>query len=179
MSPAEPPARAPSALKRPAAVAAPGTDEQLEAMLASGQALHGQGLLEEAHRAFGQAHRRRPSDHRCQSWYGLTLILVERNSNLGVRYCEEAVFRGAGAQDPAAWLNLGRAFSALGYRDRAVRAFQKGLDLAPEHPGLREEMEKLGVRRKPIIGFLDRRNPVNRMLGRLRHRFLGGPAGTR
>lgn len=179
MSPPDSPARSSSALKRPAAVSPPGQDEELEELLRKGQELYGQGSLEEAHAVFAKAHRRRPPDHRCQSWYGLTLILVERNSNLGVRYCEEAVLRGAGAEDALGWLNLGRAFDALGYRDRAVRAFQKGLELSPEHAGLRTEMEKLGVRRRPVIGFLDRGNPVNRVLGRLRHRLLGGQTRAR
>lgn len=168
-----------SALKRPAAVAPQGRDDELEALLEKGEKLHGQGLLEDAHGAFGKAHRRRPSDARCQSWYGLTLILVEKNSNLGVRYCEEAVFRGAGADDPVCWVNLGRAFAALGYRDRAVRAFQKGLALSPEHAGLRAEMDQLGIRREPVLRFLDRGNPINRVLGRLRHRLLGAPLRTR
>jgi tetratricopeptide (TPR) repeat protein len=173
MSPADATSRS-SALKRPAAVGSPAPDQELEELLRKGEELHGQGLLEEAHGAFARAHRRRSSDFRCQSWYGLTLILVERNSNLGVRYCEEAVLRGAGAEEPLGWLNLGRAFDALGYKDRAVRAFQKGLDLSPEHAGLRVEMERLGVRRKPVLGFLGRSNPVNRVLGRIRHRLLGG-----
>jgi tetratricopeptide (TPR) repeat protein len=178
MSPAAP-TRSSSALKPPAAVGAPERDEELEQLLAKGQELYRDGQLEDAHGAFGKAHRRRPSDARCQSWYGLTLILVERNSNLGVRYCEEAVLRGSGADDPGAWLNLGRAFAALGYRNRALRVFQKGLEVSPEHALLRQELEQLGIRRKPVLGFLPRGNPVNRMLGRLRHRLLGGQVGPR
>lgn len=176
MSPTIPPPGSGSALKQPAKLASPERDEQLEKLLEEGHASFAAGSLDDAHGRFGQAHRRRPSDPRCQSWYGLTLILVEKNSNLGVRYCEEAVYRGGGAEDPDCWLNLGRAFLALGYRDRAVRAFEKGLEFNGDHEGLRLEMEKMGRRRKPVLAFLDRGNPLNRVLGRLRHKLSGPPA---
>ena len=167
-----------AALRRPTATAAPGRDEELERLLAEGAALYAQGQLEEAHARLTLAHRRRTADPRCLAWYGLTLILVERNSNLGVRYCEEAV-RGAGADDPLCWLNLARAFLALGYRERAMTTLQRGLELAPGQPALQEEIDKLGVRWQPVIGFLDRSNPVNRVLGRLRHRILRGSSPPR
>jgi tetratricopeptide (TPR) repeat protein len=163
-----------ASLRRPSAAAVPGLDAELERLLGEGVALHGQGQLEDAHGKFAQAHRRRVADPRCLAWYGLTLIQVERNNNLGVRYCEEAV-RGVGADDAICWLNLARAFLALGYRDRAIRTLQRGLELAPDQPELRDEIDRLGIRRQPVIGFLHRSNPVNRMLGRLRHRILGAP----
>jgi tetratricopeptide (TPR) repeat protein len=152
---------------------APGRDEELEKLLADGADLYAKGQLEEAHAKLSLAHRRRATDHRCLAWYGLTLIKVERNNNLGVRYCEEAI-RGPGADDPLSWLNLGRAFMALGYRDRSIRALQRGLDVAPEHEGLRAELTGLGIRRGPVLGFLPRSNPLNRFLGRLRHRLVNG-----
>ncbi len=161
-----------AALQRPAARGALAEDPELEALLREGAAAHEQGRLEEAHGLFRRAHARRSSDFRCQAWYGLTLILVEKNSNLGVRLCEEGT-RGAGAEAPLSWLNLARAFLALGYRERAVRALQKGLSLDSAHPGLLDEIEKLGVRRRPVLGFLSRSNPVNRLLGRLRSRLSG------
>jgi Flp pilus assembly protein TadD len=40
--------------------------------------------LESAHAAFGRAHHRDNRDARFMSWYGVTLVLVEKNSNLGV-----------------------------------------------------------------------------------------------
>jgi tetratricopeptide (TPR) repeat protein len=167
-----------ASLRRPTATAAPGRDDELEQLLAEGADLYAKGQLEEAHGKLSQAHRRRAADPRCLAWYGLTLIVVERNSNLGVRYCEEAV-RGAGADDPVCWLNLARAFLALGYRERAIHTLERGLEIVPGQPALREEIDKLGVRWQPVLGFLDRSNPVNRMLGRLRHRMLRGSSTPR
>lgn len=180
MTGSSPPDRSGSSasLRRPAAAPALGRDEELEQLLAEGAELHAQGQLEEAHAKFTLAHRRRAADPRCLAWYGLTLILVERNNNLGVRYCEEAI-RGAGADAPISWLNLSRAFLALGYRDRAIRTLQRGLESVKEQQGLQEEISRLGTRRQPVIGFLHRSHPVNRVLGRLRHRILGGSSPAR
>jgi tetratricopeptide (TPR) repeat protein len=122
-----------------------------------------------AHVAFERAHRREPRDPRYMSWYGLTLVLVERNSNLGVSLCDQAL-RGAGA-DPDLLLNQARVHLALNQRERAVRALQRGLELWPDHPALLRARDSLGWRRRPVLPFLHRNNPVNRWLGQLRHRF--------
>ncbi len=163
-----------AALKRPAAVEAKAADPDVERLLREGAEAYASGRLEDAHQKLGTAHRRRASDPRCLSWYGLTLIRVEKNNNLGVRYCEEAV-RGPGGDDPLCWLNLARACLALGYRDRALKALTRGLEIAPEDARLREEIDLFGRRRRPVLGFLDRRNPINRLLGRWRHRLRGPP----
>jgi len=122
-----------------------------------------------AHAAFERAHRRAPRDPRFKSWYGLTLVLVERNSNLGIALCGEAL-RAAGP-DPDLLLNLARAHVALNQRERAVRALLRGLELWPDHPALAAARDALGTRRVPVIPFLSRDNPLNRVLGRLRHRW--------
>jgi Flp pilus assembly protein TadD len=134
-----------------------------------GLSRYAQGDAEGAHPLFQRAHRRSPSDPRVTSWYGLTLVLVERNSSLGVLYCDQAV-RTAGP-DPELLLNQARAHMALGQRERAVRAVQRGLEASPDHPGLRAAQEAMGWRRRPALPFLARDNPLNRWLGRLRHRW--------
>ena len=162
----------PSVLRSPVS-ATPGhlaDDPEVEQLLRHGRELYDTGKVQEAHAAFQGAQRKRTSDPRCQSWYGLTLILVEHNNNLGVRYCEDAV-RASGGDSPENWLNLARACQALGYRERAVRALERGLALEENHSGLRAEIEVMGLRRPPVIGFLSRRNPLNRLLGRWRHRW--------
>lgn len=145
-------------------------DPELELALERGKALFAEGQVQQAHAVFGEAHRRRSSDLRCRSWYGLTLILVDHNNNLGVRYCEEAV-RASGGESPESWLNLARACRALGYRERAIRAIERGLALEENHALLRAELEALGERRRPVLGFLHRSNPLNRLLGELRHKL--------
>ena len=124
---------------------------------------------EGAHEMFGLAHRRAPSEPRVQSWYGLTLVLVERNSNLGVMLVDEDVRRGGA--DPEFVINQSRVAIALGQRVRAVRALERGLVAHPGQAEIDAARAALGRRRPPVLRFLSRGNPLNRMLGRLRHRW--------
>ena len=124
-----------------------------------------------AHAAFGQAHRRAPGDPRAMSWYGLTLVVVERNLTMGALYCDEAL-RAAGPE-PELILNQARVQLFLGHRQRAVRVVVRGLELAPDDPALRAAREAMGWRGRPVLPFLSRENPLNVWLGRLRHRWQG------
>lgn len=135
------------------------------------------GDPEGAHEMFGQAHRRAPSDPRVQSWYGLTLVLVEKNSNLGVVLVDGAVRNGR--PDPELVINQSRVAMALGQRVRAVRALERGLAFHPEDPDLAAARLALGTRRRPVLPFLSRRNWLNRLLGRIHYRWTTGqrPSG--
>ena len=124
------------------------------------------GDLYAAHAAFGTAHRRAWYDARVASWYGLTLVLVDRSYGLGVLYVDQAV-RGAGPL-PELALNQARVALALGQRVQAVRALERGLAEAPDDPVLDAARAALGRRGPPLIRFLPRDNPLNRWLGRLR-----------
>ncbi len=127
------------------------------------------GNAQSAHAAFERAHRREPRDPRYMSWYGLTLVVVEKNSNLGLLLCDQAL-RGAGT-DPDLLLNQARVHLALNQRERSIRAIQRGLALWPMHHGLQRARDSLGWRKSPVLPFLSRNSPLNRFLGRLRHRF--------
>jgi len=122
-----------------------------------------------AHALFERAHRRAPFDARLMSWYGLTLVMVERNSNLGMLFCDQSL-RMAGP-DAELLLNQARAHLALGQRDRAVRSVIRGLAAAPFDPALKAAQTSMGWRRKPVLPFLHRNNPINRWLGKLRHKW--------
>lgn len=125
--------------------------------------------LEAAHAAFERAHRRAGNDPRIMSWYGVTLVLVERNSNLGMLYCDQAL-RIAGPT-PELLLNQARAYLALHQRERAYRAIHRGVTQWPDHPALRLAQDAMGWRRRPVLPCLGRSNPLNRWLGKLRHRW--------
>lgn len=122
-----------------------------------------------AHAAFERAHRVDPREPRAMSWYGVTLVLVERNSNLGVLLCDQAL-RAAGP-DPELLLNAARVHVALHQRERAVRHVKRGLELWPDHPTLVAARMALGRRTRPVLPFLPRGNPLNVWLGKARHRW--------
>jgi Flp pilus assembly protein TadD len=151
------------------AAGATSREEEARAALAHGIRLFEGDDVLGAHAQFGQAHRRLPADPRVLSWYGLTLVLVERNSNLGMALSDQAV-RLAGPE-PDLVLNQARAYLALGLRERAVRALRAGVALWPEDPSLRAATSALGRRQRPVVFFLSRAHPLNRILGKLRHRW--------
>ncbi len=157
------------------------TGETASALGDGGAAAGGEGSLEEglaafsardlpgAHAAFERAHRRAPREPRAMSWYGVTLVLVERNITLGISLCDEAL--RPSPNDPELLLNSARVHLALNQRQRAARAITRGLVAWPDHPALLAARDALGSRRAPVIPFLPRDNPLNRLLGRLRHRW--------
>lgn len=65
--------------------------------------------------------------------------------------------------------NLARVQALAGERQLAHQTIERGLKLDPEHAGLLATQKELGVRKKPIVWFLSRDNPINVLLGRLRH----------
>ncbi|SNB46716.1 tetratricopeptide repeat protein [Geobacter sp. DSM 9736] len=64
------------------------------------------------------------------------------------------------------YLNLGRIFVAAGQREEAIDAFRTGARL-DRNPEILQELEILGTRRKPVIRWLAREHPVNKLLGKL------------
>ena len=42
-----------------------------------------------------------------------------------------------------------------------------GIQVWKSHRALRDEIQRMGIRRRPPLPFLNRRNPVNRVLGRI------------
>jgi hypothetical protein len=50
-------------------------------------------------------------------------------------------------------------------KKEAYFAFQKGLDIDKKNENIFKELEKIGVRRKPLFPFLKRSNPLNKYIG--------------
>ncbi len=100
--------------------------------------------------------------------------LLAGRPQLGVRPCFEALRRGASGPDLYAVLVT--LLLASGDRARAYRVLREGIRRAPAHPVLRRQMEAMGVRKPPVVRFLPRSHPVNRWLGRVRHRYRGAHA---
>lgn len=150
-------------------VQGPRTDALARGSLDEGRVAFAARDVEAAHQAFERAHRRDTGDPAIMSWYGLTLVLVEKNWTLGLTLCEQAL-RTAGPE-PELLLNQARAHLALNQRERAVRSILRGLELWPDDPRLVAARIALGTRSPPVLGFLSRRNPLNRVLGRIRYRW--------
>ncbi|HUI67100.1 MAG TPA: hypothetical protein VL087_02675 [Nitrospirota bacterium] len=113
-----------------------------------------------------------PDEPLILSYYGCLQASVDKKYRSGVEACKRAIalFKekkssGEGVLYPVFYLNLGRAYLAAGKRKDAIDAFHKGLRYDNSNSDLRKELRGLGMRKKPLVPFLDRANPINKYIG--------------
>lgn len=100
------------------------------------------------------------------SHYGLCLALEKDEVHEALRFCREAVTLEG--YNPDIRCNLGRVLIKAGRRKEAYANLAAGLGLERDHRGIRRALRFMGVRRRPVIPFLSRQNPINVILGRIR-----------
>jgi len=103
---------------------------------------------------------------KCLSYYGLCVAMASTRLHEAHDLCVAAV--RAEPSDPDHHLNLGRVHLRMGDREQAFESFVRGLKVDRRHRGLIDAISSLGFRRRPVLAFLGRRHPLNRMLGQLR-----------
>lgn len=97
------------------------------------------------------------------SYLGYAVARYQRNYSVAralAKHATESRFF-----EPENFLNLARIELLAGNRRQAIRNCLEGLKLDPRHAGLRRLRKQLGRRRKPLLPFLPRKSPVNRILG--------------
>jgi tetratricopeptide (TPR) repeat protein len=119
---------------------------------------------------------RYPSDPFLLSYYGCLEAIINKNYASGIDTClmaieilNERIPFGREVFYPTFYLNLGRAYSTARNRKEAAKAFQKGLSFDRDNKDLIWEMKKLGIRRKPVVSYLKRSNPINKYVGMILH----------
>ena len=130
---------------------------------------HPDEALLHARRALGVA----PKNPFYLSYTGLLAAMAEQRFGDAESLCREAV--GMKHNHAQLYLNLADVYIQAGRTSEAVATLEKGLISAGRDFRIRRALEKLGVRLEPVFAFLHRSHPVNRPLGRLRHRFAGPP----
>jgi tetratricopeptide (TPR) repeat protein len=126
------------------------------------------GHCAEALEHFRAAHRLDPTSPRFRSYVGLGLGLAERRFDKALELCRSAAKEEF--FNPVLYHNLARVHLAFGFKAEAIRYLRRGLMIDPECEAIRAELQGLGVRQSPVLGFLRRRNLLNRWFGILRNR---------
>jgi tetratricopeptide (TPR) repeat protein len=103
---------------------------------------------------------------KCLSYYALCDARASTRLQEAHDLCAAAVH--AEPSDPDHHLNLGRVHLRMGDREQAFESFVRGLRVDRRHRGLIHAVGTIGFRRRPVLAFLGRRHPLNRMLGQLR-----------
>jgi predicted Zn-dependent protease len=128
---------------------------------------HADEALSHARRALGIS----PKNPFYLSYTGLLAALAERRFGDAETLCQEAL--GMKCNHAQLYLNLAEVYQQAGRTSEAIQTLEKGLVSAGRDFRIRRALEKIGLRRAPVVGFLHRSHPVNRALGRWRHRLTG------
>jgi len=124
----------------------------------------------EAVAALERAFRSRPVDARYASYYGLSLALSADRLKDAEALCAHAVKMDSHGSD--LYYNLGKVRLLRNDRKGAYAAFKRGLSVDPGDTRIRQELANLGKRRPPVIPFLRRRHPLNKLFGLLMSRYV-------
>ena len=143
----------------------------------------------DAHDLLLQATVQYPDDPLILSYFGCMQAVVGKKFRNGVETCKRAIALLKEKETfneeilyPVFYLNLGRAYVAAGRKKDAIDSFKKGLQYDNRNSDLKKELQMLGVRKQPLVPFLDRSNPINLCIGFILHktkRSTGGKSGTR
>ncbi len=104
------------------------------------------------------------------SYRGLALAAAERNWDEAEELCYTAL-RMRRTQ-PELYLNLAEVYRLAGKKSDAVETLSTGLQFTKRDPRLAQALRRLGLRRSPVLSFLDRDSFLNKRLGKLRHKVL-------
>ena len=147
-----------------------GSQVPLHPDFVEGQASFRRGDLKGALQCFRSAHLATAETHVHAQLYlsflGLTQVLL--NDAAGLNLCRRAAAQETRHGD--VFENLARAELQLGHRRQAFHAVRCGLRMDRGNRALESLRREMGVRRRPMLGFLDRDNPLNRILGKLTYR---------
>ncbi|MBI5695109.1 MAG: tetratricopeptide repeat protein [Nitrospirae bacterium] len=146
-----------------------GPEQDPEEFYKAGVFLLKRNRAKEALVAFKQALELRPTDPRFKSYFGLALAVSENRVKEALRICESTVEKEFFRSE--LYLNLGRVYLMAGNRRKAHQAFRKGLALDRDSNELKFELDRMGVRKQPVLPFLDRRHALNKLAGKLLHRL--------
>ena len=102
----------------------------------------------------------------CYSWLGLAAARSVRYIiSKAEDFCMKAI-----KMDfywPQYYLNLAEVYLIWGKKERAVKTLEEGLKIDRDNFDILNELERIGVRRRPLIPFFSRSNSINRYLGKI------------
>ena len=103
------------------------------------------------------------------SYLGFGIAKFQRKTQEGVALCQHAI--KVQFYEPENYLNLARVHLLRHNRGKAVEAIHRALKLSPRHPEVLKVIREIGYRRRPVVAFLSRDNPLNVWLGKMRYQM--------
>ena len=140
------------------------------------------GKEKDAFMLLQQASVRFPENPVIISYFGCLQTLVDRKYRSGIETCTQALDLLKNSEEEEKeelyallYLNLGRAYVAAGKKQDAINTFIRGLKHDSRNSDLHQELHRMGRRKQPPISFLDRSNPINKLIGMILHTTKKGP----
>jgi len=127
-------------------------------------------------RVLNEALEHYPDEPVILSYYGCLEAVANKNYRHGIESCltaldelKSGLCSGQEFFYPVLYLNLGRAYLAAGKKKEAWESFSRGIQIDGGNKDLSWEIKKLGTRRRPLVPFLRRSNPINKYVGMFIH----------
>lgn len=102
------------------------------------------------------------------SFLGLAIARSEKRWTEAVKLCEGAL--QLKRKELQLHLNLAEVYAGAGRRDSAIYTLDRALENFGPNTRLVKARSRVEQRRSPLLPFLERQNPLNVSLGKLRHR---------
>jgi len=100
------------------------------------------------------------------SFCGLCLAMEKHRYAEALEYCNISLKRDILNPDHRA--NVALVYLERGDRKHAIQHLHEGLRLQANHDRINGILDNIGRRRPPVLKFLSRGHPINRVLGKLR-----------
>jgi hypothetical protein len=105
------------------------------------------------------------------SYLGFGIAMRDRRIREGLKLCKHSI--DVEFYQAENYVNLARTYLLARDRKGAVKTVRAGLKIERNNQQLLTMIKELGVRGQPVLSFLDRANPINKFLGRIRHALRG------
>jgi predicted Zn-dependent protease len=104
------------------------------------------------------------------SYLGLTIAMTEGNPVEAEDLCYDAIRKQR--NQPELYLNMAEVYRLIGKKEDAIDALTTGLKMTKKDARVAAALRKMGMRKPPVLTFLDRKNFINVQLGKLRYKVL-------
>jgi predicted Zn-dependent protease len=104
------------------------------------------------------------------SYMGVALAASEQKWAEAEKLCHSAMRMNR--RQAQLYLNLAEVYVAADRKQDAADILARGLHYAPHDSRLKMALDRLALRRPPVLQFLPRTHLINRNLGKLRHHTL-------
>lgn len=99
--------------------------------------------------------------------FGFSMSMVQKKRKEGIDLCREAI--ALDRLNPRHYFLLGKIYIEGSSKKLAYDTFKEGLRIDPEYRPLQQALRSMGVRKRPVVKFLDRDHSINVTLGRIRN----------